>query len=359
MIEPHDAAPTSLHSAFGRGLALVGRLVRMHPWGFAAGVGGSALFVSAIVAAAVVIGNIADDVIVPVLDEGASSSDKIWPALFAVAAVSVWKATGIVLRRSGAGWLQYRTKRDLRLHLVDHLLRLELSWFRRQSIGDLLAVSDSDSSSTTFILAPLPFATGSLLLLIGTMTMISFVDPVMAGLAVAAIVTVTAVEVHGSWKTFVMWAEVQRFTGRVSRAAHESFDGALTVKALGREEHETERFRELSDGLRDHTTTVNRVWNIYRVIVEGMLSGSILVILVVGAIRIRSGAITTGELISITYLFSLLLLPIQVLGYVLWEMSHSVAAWARVKAVFDADDLVDYGETTARIELSKRKWRSS
>jgi ABC-type multidrug transport system fused ATPase/permease subunit len=163
---------------------------------------------------------------------------------------------------------------------------------------------------------------------------------------------VTVIDTRGSWRTFELWADVQRYRGRVSRAAHESFDGALTVKALGREAFETERFARLSEGLRDHTATVNRVWNIYRVVVEGLLSAATIALLVVGAIRIRGGGLTTGELITIAYLFTLLLIPIRVMGFVLWDMAHSVAAWARVQSVMDADDVVPYGEGRARPDVS-------
>ncbi|MFQ5555273.1 MAG: ABC transporter ATP-binding protein, partial [Acidimicrobiia bacterium] len=270
----------------------------------------------------------------------------------AVVGVAMWKATGIVLRRSAAGWLQYRTQRDVRVRLIDHMLRLELSWYRRQSIGDLLAVTDSDAGQATFILAPLPYATGASLLLIGSAVLVAVVDPVMAIVAVAAIGLIASVDISGSWKTFSAFAEVQRHRGQVARAAHESFDGALTVKALGRESMETARFAERSEELCYHTARIGRIWNVYRVVVEGLLSIVTVLVLVVGAVRVRSGALTTGELVTIAYLFTLLFIPIRIIGFVIWDMAHSVAAWARVQAVFDAEDLVRYGTTAPLPERS-------
>ena len=352
MLDHAEATPETPRDAIRRGIQLIRQLIRIHPVAYGLAVAGAGLFVSAIVATAVVIGNIVDDVIVPVLDEGASSVGRIWPALLAIAGVAVWKAVGIVLRRSGAGWLLYRTKRDVRLRLIDHMLELELSWFQRQSVGDLLAISDTDASTATFILTPLPYATGALFLLLGTVVMILFIDPVMSLIMLGAITMITATDVRGSWRTFELWADVQRLRGTVSRAAHESFDGALTVRALGRESYETARFQTLSADLSDYTARVNRVWNIYRVVVEGMISGVSLLVLVVGVIRIRGGALTTGELISIAYLFSLLLIPIRIMGFVLWDMAHSAAAWARVQAVYDAEEVIPYGEIRARPELS-------
>ena len=43
----------------------------------------------------------------------------------------------------------------------------------------------------------------------------------------------------------------QQLRAEVSEIAHESFDGALVVKTLGREDGETDRFRQRAEELRD------------------------------------------------------------------------------------------------------------
>jgi ABC-type multidrug transport system fused ATPase/permease subunit len=129
---------------------------------------------------------------------------------------------------------------------------------------------------------------------------------------------------------------------------HESFDGALTVKALGREQYETDRLRTASEVLRDKIAAMGTTWAGYRILVEGMLGMVTILLLIVGATRIRAGAISNGDIITIAYLFSLLTIPIRVVGFVLWDMAHSSAAWTRVQAVYDASEIVPYGELDAR-----------
>jgi hypothetical protein len=63
-------------------------------------------FTSAIVASAVVIGWITDEVIVPILDAGAPTDGRLRAAVLLLFGVGVWKAAGIVVRRTAAGWLQ-------------------------------------------------------------------------------------------------------------------------------------------------------------------------------------------------------------------------------------------------------------
>jgi ATP-binding cassette, subfamily B, bacterial len=141
--------------------------------------------------------------------------------------------------------------------------------------------------------------------------------------------------------------EEQRRRGRVAGVAHESFDGALTVKALGREADETERFRGAVDRLRDQLIEVGRVWTRYRALTEGLPAIGTIVILVVGVARIADGALTPGGLVTVTYLLSLLAVPIRMVGYLMWDTANSVAGWTRVAEVLDEDDVVQHGALPA------------
>ena len=171
--------------------------MRRHPAAFALAVLGAAGFAAAIVASAFVIGNATDSVIVPVLDGGEAINGRLWPAVTAVIAVAVWKAVAITLRRTAAGYLQYANLIDVRRELVDRMLRLEMSWYRRQSIGDLLAVTDADASQATFILAPIPYGTGASLLLIGSVAMILTIDPVLAAVTFFSLALIMSIDIRG------------------------------------------------------------------------------------------------------------------------------------------------------------------
>ncbi len=338
-----STAPSGLLEALREGLRLIGTFIRNQPVSYALAAVGAALFAAAIVAAAFVIGNVTDSLIVPVLDQGVSSEGLLWPAIAAVVGVATWKAAGISLRRTAAGWLQFRAQTDARIGLIDRLLRTELGWYHRQSVGDLLSVAETDAREATFILAPLPFATGASLLLVGTVVMIFSIDPVVASVTLASLTAIIAVDIRGSWSSFEAYQDVQRLRGVVSRVGHESFDGALTVKALGREAFETSRFEVVSEELRDRIIGVNRVFSTYRVVVEAMLSAVAVVVLMVGAYRVRAGSVTPGDLVTVAYLLTLLFIPIRVIGFVVWDMAHALAGWRRVQRIHESAELVAYG----------------
>jgi ATP-binding cassette, subfamily B, bacterial len=146
-------APLSLRRVVGDGARLIGRYIKAHPISFGIGVFGAANFAAAIVMSAVVVGSLTDSLIVPVLEEGEATAGRLRAAVTVLVAIAVWKAVGIVVRRTGATWMQGRTQADLRTRLVEHLLGTGAgSWIRRQSTGDLLAVSDSDAGQSTYVL---------------------------------------------------------------------------------------------------------------------------------------------------------------------------------------------------------------
>ncbi len=56
-------------------------------------------------------------------------------------------------------------------------------------------------------------------------------------------------------------------------------------------------------------------------------------LVLLGAIRVESGDLTVGEFSSVIFLFTLLVLPLRLIGYALSELPRSMAAWDRIQAV--------------------------
>lgn len=331
------------------GTRLVGRFIKMHPMAFTAAVLGAAVYAGAIIVSSWVIGWATDNVIIPILDEG-EPPDLLVLAGLAILGVAVVKAIGIVVRRTSAAYLTGATRRDLRNQLLAHQLTLKMSWFNRQAIGDLLAVADADTDQGTGVLGPLPYACGVSLLLVGTIALISSIDIWLGLGAVIGLAIAIVIDVHGSWITFSMWEDVQRGRGRVASIAHESFDGALTVKALGRESYVSDKFAVASDDLRDRIIRVNSTWTKYQVIIRALPQMLIIVLLVVGAARVAAGAVSAGDVVTVAYLLTLLAFPIQLIGFVLWDLAGSLAGWRRVDQVLRADDHMEWGDRTASRE---------
>ena len=147
---------------------------------------------------------------------------------------------------------------------------------------------------------------------------------------------------------FTDFEEAQHERGAVSEIAHESIDGALTVKALGREKEETERFGRAAAILQERLIDIGVRFAGFRAIVESLPAAMTIIILVVGAVLATNGVITAGQIVSVAYLLTLMAFPLQLIGFVIFEMAHSQAAWTRVQEILDSEELVDHGTLEAR-----------
>jgi ATP-binding cassette, subfamily B, bacterial len=87
----------------------------------------------------------------------------------------------------------------------------------------------------------------------------------------------------------------QQARADVAEVAHESFDGALVIKTMGREEAEGDRFQAISEDLRDKMIRVGRLRAYFDPVIEGLPNIGILLVLLVGAFRVQEGAVTAGR----------------------------------------------------------------
>ncbi|MFV2101112.1 ABC transporter ATP-binding protein [Micromonospora sp. LOL_024] len=328
-----------------RGLSVLGRAIREQPRIFAVAVSGSVLFGLMVVASAFVVGGVVGDVVVPAVETGSVGLGALALAAALLLGLSVMRVVGIVGRRLGAGYMQYRLQAAYRRRVTRRYLELPLSWHHRNATGTLLSNANSDVEAAWNPIAPLPFAVGTLVMLVGAVVSLFAVDWALALVGLTVFPALFALNVAYSRRMAPRQARAQRLRAEVSGIAHESFDGALVVKTMGREAQETARFASHAGQLRDALISVGRLRGIFDPMLETLPSLGTLAVLVVGAYRLRQGAIEVSELISVAFLFTVLAFPVRAIGWVLAELPRSVAGWDRVRRVLDATGEMPYGDT--------------
>ncbi|MEV4467176.1 ABC transporter ATP-binding protein [Micromonospora echinofusca] len=329
-----------------RGLVVLGRAIREEPRIFAVAVSGSVLFGAMTVASAFVVGAVVGDVVVPAVERGAVGVGGLALAAVALFGISVLRVAGIFGRRLGAGYMQYRLQAAYRRRVTRRYLELPLAWHHRNATGTLLSNANSDVEAAWYPIAPLPFAVGTLVMLVGAVASLFVTDWALALVGLAVFPALFALNVAYSRRMAPRQARAQRLRAEVSGIAHESFDGALVVKTMGREAQETDRFAARAGELRDSLVAVGRLRGVFDPLLETLPSLGTLAVLVVGAIRLRQGEISVAELISVAFLFTVLAFPVRAIGWVLAELPRSVAGWDRVSRVLDATGEMPYGDTT-------------
>lgn len=329
-----------------RGLVVLGRAIREQPRIFAVAASASVLFGLLVVTSAYVVGAVVGDVVVPAIAEGSVPTAALALAAAALFGLSLLRVVGILGRRLGAGYMQFRLQAAYRRQVTRRYLDLPLSWHQRNATGTLLSNANSDVEAAWHPVAPLPFAVGTLVMLVGAVISLFVTDWALALVGLGVFPALFALNVVYSRRMAPRQARAQRLRAEVSGIAHESFDGALVVKTMGREAQETERFAARARDLRDALVSVGRLRGLFDPMLETLPGLGTLAVLVVGTLRLRQGAISVAELVSVAFLFTVLAFPVRAIGWVLAELPRSVAGWERVRRVLDATGEMPYGPRT-------------
>lgn len=337
--------PRGEGGTFWRGLGVLGTAIREQWRMFTFALTGSAVFAGMTVGSAFVMGAIIDRVVLPAFREDRTEAGALTLAALAICGMAILKVFGILGRRLGAGVMQYRLQASYRRRVTRQYLRLPLSWHHRHPTGELLSNANSDVEAMWYPVAPMPFACGAIIMMLLTGVGLVVTDPV---LALVGFVVFPALFTVNAFYTRIMsprMIRAQQLRADVSEVAHESFDGALVVKTLGREDTETRRFQNRAEELRDALIKVGRTRGVFDPVMEALPNLGTLTVLMVGGFRLRSGATDVADLVSIAYLFSILALPVRAIGWVLGELPRSVVGWDRVQRVLTATGGQSYGST--------------
>jgi ATP-binding cassette subfamily B protein len=332
-----EADDLTTSEVFRRGGRLLGRSLRAMPRAHAIALTGAIVFAFAAVALARVLGWVTDEIIVPGLDGDGVSNRQVWSGIALIVVVGIFRGGGAVVRRYYLARARYGTEVIWRRQLFEQYLRLPMSFHQSRPTGELLAHADADITVASMLLMPFAFSVATVVLVVISLVSLALIHPLLALVAVVLFPVLAAMNHFYTRKVHAPAADAQESVGEVSAIAHESFDGVLVVKALGREQDEIDRLRVASTELRDHRVRVGRMRAVFEPAIDALPNLGIVALLGIGAWLVDQDTVTVGDLVGAMALFSILALPMRIVGFFLEEMPRSVVSLARIDGVLDVE----------------------
>ena len=322
-------------SRFRLAISLLRQLLKLHPRPFLTAVAGASVYAICTVASSFGLGYVVDEVIIPRFQSDIISRQSFVTASCIVIGIGLLRAVGVVVRRSYAGISHWSTSESLSTQLIRHTMRQPTAWHQRHMTGDLVARIGVDSDTAASVLGPLPFSTSVVLLVALTSIWLVVIDLPLGLLAVTIIPLLFALNIGYQRRIDRHFDSAQKALGDLSEAVHESFDGVMVVKAFGAEDREHVRLGRISSKLKDARIKAVNARAIFEALVDGTPSLVNVALIAYGAVRVRNGALTIGELSSFIYLFTLLVFPLRIIVYLLSEIPHSSSGFKRVREILD------------------------
>jgi ATP-binding cassette, subfamily B, bacterial len=321
---------------FARGMRLVVAYVRMHPKPFFISVAGSLLFAVSSVALTSALGRATDQVLKPSFTAPVPAS-SIWLAVLALMTFGVGRALGIMFRRYYSGVAGERVMATLRNRVADRYRDLQLQYHRETPTGELLAHMEADVKAAVDVFWPVPFATGVIVMTLLALVELTRADPWLAVIGLILFPSLALLNMSFAKRMEEPARSAQEDIGEVSAVAHESIDGALVVKTLGREDAEADRLQVKAQALRDDRVRGGYLRATFEAALDSLPTLATAMLLAVGSWRVSTGAITVGELVGFVALFGLLSWPMRFIGWILAELPRAVVGYARLEEVFRTD----------------------
>ena len=318
---------------FRRGARLLTRYVKAHPVPFIISIFGAAIYAGAAVGTTIILGRITNKVIVPTFESGRPEAKAVWFSGLALLLVGLLRASTIILRRYFAALLTYRTQRDWRRKLAHTYLSVPLKYHRETPTGELLAHADADIVASSEVINPLPFSIGVVTLVVFAIISLATVDWFLMLVAVVLFPLLAIINRMYTSRAEKPLGVVQERVGQVSRIAHESFDGVLVVKTLGREDEEVDRLEGAADELRAARVGLGRIRAVFEPMIEALPNLGIIALLLIGSWQVSIGRLNTGDIVQAAALFGLLAFPMRVFGFFLQELPRAVVVSARLDKV--------------------------
>ena len=112
-------------------------------------------------------------------------------------------------------------------------------------------------------LMPLAFTIGTFFLAIVALINLFLIHPAIALIAAVLFPLLALMNKSYSQRVVTPASSVQQAVGNTSSLVHESFDGILVVKSLGRGNEEVSRLRDSAEEIREHRISVGRLRAIF------------------------------------------------------------------------------------------------
>ena len=316
-----------------RNLTLISTMIRLHPRPFGIAFVGAAVFAVGTVTSSFAIRWATDNVILPAFEDDGVTTGAVAAGIGLIVGIGVVRAVGVVFRRAAASTGMWRVAETYTNQVLDKLVSQPVVWHRRHADGDLVARAGVDTETTVNVLAPIPFATSTVLMIVISTVWMFVTDVWLGVVAIVVFPLVIATNVVYERAVSSHYTRAQNQLGDFSAAVHESFEGVQLVKSYGAEERETERLSRLADHVRASRVTAIGMRTWFEALQDVIPALTNIGLVLLGAYRVRSGDVTVGEFTSVIFLFTLLVLPLRLIGYALSELPRSMAAWTRIRAV--------------------------
>lgn len=280
----------------------------------------------------------------------------MYSSIIVIIAISIFVLNYLSrLQITGASILfQYETTNAI----FKHLEKLSMSFFNKNSVGELMALSVNDVNAVRLALGRgvnLIIDTFFLMLLsiIAMGKTINMKLTIMAFLPIPILIVVVAkfgIVINNRFK------KVQESFASLTEKVQENIAGIRVIKTFVQEKEEIENFKIIN--VRNYETNIQlvKVWGVFYPLIEFLSAVSYLIVLVYGSSLVLKKQITIGDFIAVNSYIGVLIRPIKFIGRIVNIVQRGEASKGRIEKLFnekpEVHDKSDFKSKFDNLKLS-------
>nr|WP_306663581.1 ABC transporter ATP-binding protein [Streptomyces sabulosicollis] len=223
---------------------------------------------------------------------------------------------------------------------VEHkLARLPLSYFDKQSRGEVLsrATNDIDNIQQT-LQQTLSQIMASLLTIVGVLSMMFWISPLLALVALITVPVSVWVTTRIGKRAQPQFVAQWKTTGKLNAHIEEMYTGHALVKVFGREEESAQAFREQNDKLYAAGFRAQFISGLIQPSMMFIGNLNYVLVAVVGGLRVASGALSIGDVQAFVQYSRQFSQPLTQVASMANMVQSGVASAERVFELLDAPE---------------------
>lgn len=264
----------------------------------------------------------------------------------AVGTVLLW-ALGLYVVASLLNLIQARVATNvvqravfrLREDVEQKLARLPLSYFDKQSRGEVLSRTTNDIDNIQQTLQQtLSQIMASLLTLVGVLAMMFWISPLLALVALVTVPVSVLVATRVGKRAQPQFVQQWKTTGRLNAHIEEMYTGHALVKVFGRERESAEVFRAQNEKLYEAGFRAQFISGLIQPAMTFIGNLNYVLVAVVGGLRVASGALSIGDVQAFVQYSRQFSQPLTQVASMANMVQSGVASAERVFELLDAEE---------------------
>lgn len=241
---------------------------------------------------------------------------------------------------------------DMKNEIFEHYQNLPLSFYRKNSTGDLMARISEDVSRVRMYLGPAIMYGLNLLILFPLV--IFYMISVNAELTLYSLLPLPILSISIYFVNNLInerSEKIQKSLSELSTFVQEAFSGIRVLKAFVREEDSAREFAKASEEYKIKSIELTRVNALFFPLIMTLVGISTIITVYAGGLQVIRGEIGYGVIAEFILYVNILTWPVTSLGWITSIVQRAAASQTRINEFLDIEnDIVSTADLSTTIE---------